>query len=426
MPIMKLFWLPMVLTIATVVAASGQSRSAASNWPGFRGAAAGGIGQGAPPATWDLAKSVNVAWKTAVPGLAISSPIVWNDRIYLTTAVPMAPARGMDFRQRNVWKLLSLDRGSGRVLWEQVVHDAVPYMQRHPSGSYANATPVTDGQHVVAVFASEVLACFDPSGKLLWKKTMQVRSSRDAFQTGSSPVIVGETVVVQDDRDRDSSIAAYRLRDGVEVWRTPRADGPSQSTPAVWTGKDGRTLLVAVAEGSIRALDAATGKPVWGYPAKIAYGAGSVSIAGDLVVSSAGDDLYAFRAGATGTIKPIWSAPGNGAFIPSPIVVGDTVYVLNDNGVVSSFNLQTGKRLSQVRTTAGEFCASLVFADGKLYVFSGTGDASVLRVAPSLEVISRNAMGAGVQSTPAIVDGTLYVRTATHLVALRDSAKRSE
>ena len=405
-------------TLVVAVMSSVPGASSTANWPGFRGASAGGVGTGPVPTTWNVATSVNIAWKTPVAGLAISSPIVWGDRLYVTTAVPMARPSGRNFRQRHVWKLLSIDRASGRVAWEQTVHDGVPYMQRHDHGSYANATPATDGRYIVAVFGTEAVACFDVAGKLLWKKTPQVRSARDAFQSGSSPVIVGDVVVVQDDRDRDSSIAAYRLRDGGEVWRVARADGPSQATPTVWAGKDGRALVIVVAENSIRALDARTGAPVWGFATPIAYGAATAAIAGDLVVSAGGEDVHALRASGSGAVKPVWTATGGGAYIPSPLVLGDTVYVLNDNGVITAFSVQTGKRGAQVRTVAGEYCASPVAADGRIYVFSRDGAGTVLRASPALEVIGRNDMGGPVQATPAIADGTLYVRTATHLVAI--------
>jgi outer membrane protein assembly factor BamB len=407
----------LALAVSLVLLGDGAS---ADNWPSFRGAAAGGVGHGRTPTTWDIARSVNVAWKTPIQGLAISSPIVWGDRVYVTTAVPLARPQGRDFRTRHVWKLLSVDRVSGKVIWELTAHEGVPYMQRHEYSSYANATPATDGQHIVALFGTEALACYDTSGKLLWKKLLDVNSKRDAFNSGSSPIIVNDMAIVQDDRDRDSSIAAYRLRDGSEVWRVKRDDGPSQGTPVVWNdGKNGATLLIVVAERSIRAIDARTGKPVWSFLAKIAYGAASPAISGDLVISSAGEDVHALRASSSGTASEAWSVAGGGAAIPSPLILGDNVYVLNDNGIVTTFNIQTGRKVFQQRTSAGEFCASPVSADGKIYVFSRDGDATVLRAA-TLEVIARNKMGAAIQATPAIADGTLYVRTAAHLIALHE------
>lgn len=413
-----------VVVLAAVLVAHGGRVSLAAqstNWPGFRGGAAAAVAAGAAPSTWDVARSINVAWKAPIAGLAISSPIVWNDRVYVTTAVPMAPHQGMDYRQRHVWKLISLDRQTGKVMWEQTAHDGVPYMQRHPLSSYANATPATDGKYIVAIFGTEVMACYDTTGALVWKKPVAVRSARDAFQSGSSPVIVGDMVVIQDDRDRDSSVTAYRLRDGAEVWRVIRSDGPSQATPAIWTGKDGRMLLVLVAERGIQALEARTGAPAWSFSTKIAYGAATAALAGDLVVSAGGEDVHMLRAGASGPARPVWSAAGAGAYIPSPLIVGDRVFVLNDNGIISVLDLHSGKRLAQVRATEGEYCASPVFADGKIFVFSRDGAASIFRVSPALEVIARIPMGAPVQATPAIAAGTLYVRTETHLMAIRAS-----
>ena len=157
---------------------SAQTPQTPVSWPGFRGAAADGAGSGPAPATWDIARSRNVQWRVPIAGVAISSPIVWNDRVFVTTAVPLAQPRGQDYRQRHLWKIFSLDRSSGKVVWERTAHDGVPYMQRHMHGSYANATPVTDGRFVIAVFGTEVLVAYDMAGTELWRKPLQVRSAR--------------------------------------------------------------------------------------------------------------------------------------------------------------------------------------------------------------------------------------------------------
>ena len=395
------------------------------NWPAFRGAAAGGVGNGATPATWDIGKAVNVAWKVPIPGIAFSSPIVWEDRVYVTTAVPAARPRGNDFRTHHVWKLFSLDRASGKVIWEQTAHEGVPYMQRHVSSSYANATPATDGQHIVALLGTEALTCFDRSGRLLWKKLLQVNSKRDAFNSGTSPILVDGKVILQDDRDRDSYIAAYRLTDGQEVWRRTRQDGSSQSTPVIWRGgANARPLLIAVAERSIAALDAATGSPVWSVPTRVLQSFATPALAGDIVISSAEDQVRAFRMGGVAgqsSTSPavVWSSSGGGGTVSSPLVLGDHVFVLGNGGAVTAYDVRTGRQLSQVRAGTGEFCASPVAADGKIYVFSTAGDATVLRAGPALDVLARNRMGETTIATPAVADGTLYVRTAGHLVALR-------
>ena len=161
------------------------------------------------PTTWDVPKSVNVAWKTAIPGIALSSPILWQDRIYLTTAVPQAGPRGDDYRTPHLWKLMSFDRNSGKLLWETPSHQATPHMQRHPRSSYANSTPATDGRHIVALFGTDALACFDAKGTLLWKKVInQEGVGPQSGHFGSSPLIVEDLAVLLNDRENDSYIAA--------------------------------------------------------------------------------------------------------------------------------------------------------------------------------------------------------------------------
>jgi outer membrane protein assembly factor BamB len=405
----------------------------AENWPSFRGTGAGGVGHGRTPTTWDVARSTDVAWKTPIPGLAFSSPIIWDDRVYVTTAVPMGAQRGTNFRTRHVWKLLSLDRASGKVIWEQTAHDGVPHMQRHVHSSYANATPATDGQYIVALFGTEAFACFDKTGRLIWKKLLQVDSNPDAFNSGSSPVIVQGMAVLQDDRDRGSYIAAYRLSDGQEVWRANREDGASQSTPVVWTAKDGRSLLIAVAERSVTGLDVRTGRTVWRFAAAktdIAYA--SPVLAGDVLISSAASQLRAFRAdGAANTARRsestngpgiLWSTAGGGGTVSTPLILGNHVFVLGNGGGMTVYDVPSGRQISQRRAGTGEFCASAVSADGKIYVFNREGEATVLRAEPGLDVIARNSVGEPIMASPAVADGTLYVRTSGHLIALRQAA----
>lgn len=429
------------LQIALAVSLSVLSVAAgAENWPAFRGAGSSGISRTAAPTTWDIAKSTNVQWKTPIPGIGLSSPIVWENRIYVTTAVSQEPFRGNDFRTRHVWKLLALDRATGKVFWEVTAHEGVPYMQRNPESSYANATPVTDGQHIVALFGTDAFACFDKNGKMLWKKTLQLNSDREGFHFGSSPIIVEDLAILQDDRDRDSYIAAYRLRDGGEAWKVPRNDGTAQSTPTVyWTrGTQRHPIIMVSADKSLRALDARTGKQVWLFQSAIKSAGASTTIAGDVLIYASGGNqkpVYALRADSAGDISlasgqsnnagVIWQSERGGAFIPSPLVLGNQALVLGDNGVLTSYNVASGRQLFQQRAGSGEFYASPVAADGKVYVFNKEGGVTVMRVAPTFEIIARNQMNEGVSATPAIADGTMYVRTAGHLIALRESSAAS-
>lgn len=418
-----------VAALAALFLAAG---AGAQNWPSFRGANANGVGRGATPVSWDVAKSTNVAWKTPVPGGALSSPIVWGDRIYVTTAVPLEPARGEECRTRHVWRLMSMDRASGKVVWETTVHEATPFMQRHPKSSYANATPATDGRYIVAVFGTEAFACFDKSGKQLWKKVLPTPGKSDGFHFGTSPVIVGDLTILQDDRDSGSYVAAYRLADGQEVWKLTRNEGAAQSTPGIaQLPGTGRKLVILAGSKTVRGVDALTGKDVWSIASNVPASASAI-VAEDLVFFAGGGKdkpVYAIRVNASGDISlasdqskhagVAWRTERGGSYIPSPLVVGGQVYVLADNGVLSAYNVQDGQLLFQERAGSGEYYASPIAADGKVYIFNTEGESTVVRAAPKFEVLARNSMNEVTMATPAIVDGTMYVRTAGHLVALR-------
>jgi outer membrane protein assembly factor BamB len=224
----------------------------AGNWPSFRGDSAGGVGTGTPPVTWDLVKGTNIAWNTAVPGLGQSSPVVWGDRIFLTTAVPLSgkaapPVTGImevvgtalaDDTGEHEWRVYAFDRGTGRVVWQQVARKGRPRSKHHRKSSHASATPATDGKYVVALMASEGLFCYDVDGKLLWKKDLamdlgQAGAPEVQWGPGSSPVIAGDRVIVQNDEQVDSYLAAFDLATGKQLWRSGREELPSWSTPLI-------------------------------------------------------------------------------------------------------------------------------------------------------------------------------------------------
>jgi len=417
----------------------GVASADAQNWPSFR--AFGGVGRGPTPATWDVAKSVNVAWKTPVPGIALSSPIVWGNNIYLTTSLALEAPRGENFRTPHVWKLLSFDRTSGKLLWETTAHQATPHMDRHPKSSYANSTPATDGRYVVALFGTDAFACFDKNGKLLWKKVIPQESvDPRASHFGSSPVIVEDLAILQNDRDRDSYLAAYRLQDGAEVWKMERNEGQGQSTPAVvWTtGANRQPLLVVAGPKSLRAVEARTGKEVWTMMANSQFTAESPTVAGDLVVFGGGGStkpVFAVHTGATGDISltagarqnagVLWSTERGAPQITSPLVAGGQVYVLTTNGALTTYDLRDGHQIYQQRAATGEFYASPVISDDKVYIINTDGEVTVLRAGPKFEIIAHNSLDEPTSATPAILNGTMYVRTAGNLIALRDAAAKN-
>ena len=410
----------------------------AQNWPSFRPTGGLAVGDRVTPTSWDVPKSVNVAWKTAIPGIALSSPIVWQDRIYLTTAVPQQGPRGDDYRTPHIWKLMSFDRNSGKLLWETPSHQGTPHMQRHPRSSYANSTPATDGRHIVALFGTDALACFDAKGTLLWKKVINQQGvGPQSGHFGSSPLIVEDLAVLLNDRESDSYLAAYRLQDGAEVWKLARNEGQAQSTPAVaWTNSPGgrRALLIVAGPRSLRALDPKTGTQVWGMELSAEFSVATPTVVDDVVIYGgwgSNKPIHAVRAGARGTFTPgdtasvAWSTQRGGFEIPSPLAADGLLYVLSGNGILSAYDVRDGKQIYQQRAATGEFFASPVMSGNKIYIMNTEGDVTVVRAGRSFEVLARNSMSEPTSATPAIIDGVMYVRTAGYLLALREASSRS-
>lgn len=430
--------------------------ASAQNWPQFRGAQASGVAEGRKtPVSWDVTKSQNVVWKTAIPGLSHASPVVWGERIFVVTAVGDDPNptyvpkdRGISLARdevRHAWRLYALDKRTGRVLWQQTAHEGVPRARRHIKATQANSTPVTDGRVVVALMGSEGLYAYDFNGKLLWKQDLGVLNpglwdDRDSsWGHGSSPVIHQNLVIVQADGHAQSFIAAYDLKTGRRAWRVERGEITSWSTPTL-VEAGGRAELVANGGRFIRGYDPLTGRELWRFGDNETqvkqqaplFAHGLVYIAGGY---PPGRGFYALRPGATGdiTLKPgehsnahlAWKADKGSPYTTTPIVYGDYLYTVSDGGVLSAFEAKTGKLVYQERLPSS-FSASPVAADGKLYLSSEDGDVFVVRAGPRFEVLATNPVGEALMATPAITDGMLILRAHKHVYAVADRAPQQK
>jgi len=434
------------------IAPSGPRR----DWPSFRGVNAAGTadGQGAV-ASWDAQSGQNVRWKTPIPGLAVSSPIVVGNRVFVTTAVPVSgdtkirtglygDVKPVDDVGEHTWQVYALDTRSGRVLWQRDVFKGVPKTKRHPKSSQASATPASDGRHVVVAFGSiGQLVCYDVEGRLLWKRELGVVDSGwffDAnFQWGhaSSPIIYRDRVIVQADQQKGSFVAAYDLETGKEAWRTARADEISTwGTPTI-VSMNGRDELVT--NGTrVRGYDPATGALRWtlGPNSEITIG---TPVAGDEFVYVTGGyppvrPIYAIRPGSNGDISLpkntassaaiAWSNDREGTYIPTPLVYRGLLYTLNVNGILTAYDAKSGERVYRNRIgEGGSFSASPVAADGRLYLSSEDGDVFVIQAGREYGELGRHPMGEVIMATPAIADGLIVVRTGGHLVALGAPAR---
>jgi len=419
----------------------------ANDWPSFRGRNGDGLGEGNPPVTWNVASGENIAWNVPVEGLALASPIIWGDKLFLTTAVGEAknpkfqqdPSFGYDIqREKDVWrwKVLCFDKRTGKRLWEKVAHQGVPQNGRHSESTHANPTPVTDGSHVVALFGSEGLFCFDLEGALQWKANLgrmgAAPEGHPELEWGfsSSPIIHDGKVLVQCDVQGGCFVAVLDLKTGRELRRIKRGDVPTFATPNAYSLK-GHDLVVCNGYDEAAAYDLSTGRKVWWY-----RGRGDVPVprpifAHGLIYMTAahgGRNLLAVRPEAVGDVTPTvddphprgtaWADGRRGSYIPTPIVVGDLLYVPNERGVMAVFEAQTGKLVYETRLVpgrGGSYYASPVTAGGRIYITQNNGDVHVIKEGRVFEKLATNAMGEKFMATPAVSDGRLFIRTRSRL-----------
>jgi outer membrane protein assembly factor BamB len=430
----------------------------AQNWPSFRGVNASGVADGQkPPVTWDAGKSLNIRWKTPIPGLAHSSPVVWGDKVFVTTAVSSDPSS--EFRHglygdvdsakdvsKHAWRIYCLDKHSGKVLWDKTTHEGMPKIKRHIKSSHANSTPATDGKHVVVFFGSEGLYCYDFNGKLLWRQDLGLLDAGWFYDpdyqwgTGSSPIIYKNLVIVQCDVQKNSFIAAYDINEGKRIWFSPREEIPSWGTPTIYEGKT-RVELITNATKYVRGYDPMTGKELWRLSGNPEVTATTPITGHDLIFISnsyrPNQPLYAIRPGATGeiTLKDgkesnefvAWSKQRGGTYMPTPIIYGDYFYTCANQGVLACYVAQTGERVYQQRIgdKGGAYSASPIAADGKLYLTSEDGEIHVVKAGPKYEHLATNPMGEVCMATPAVSEGMIFVRTQHHLFGIGENPEQA-
>jgi len=420
----------------------------AQNWPQFRGPDGSGIADRQNlPLEWSAAEGRNLLWRVPMEGLAHSSPIVWGDRVYLTTAVADitgeptlvlgdSDVAGIDPAPDMVahrWGILAVDKHTGTVLWHKTAHRGVPRLKRHVKGSHASATPATDGRNLVALLGTEGLFCFDMEGELRWRTDVGLLDvgywGEPEYQWGAatSPLIFENLVIVQNDRQKDSFIAAYDLENGKEVWRAARDEKPAWSTPAVYRG-EGAVELVTNGANWIRSNDPRTGEELW----RLSHGDLQVItptplVAGDRIVVTGGNPTgaqttFAIRPGARGDAQNhvLWTAERSSPYTPTPVAYDGILYVIVDNGILSAYDLATGERFYRTRLEVGAgFSASPIVSDGRIYLASEDGAVFVVRAGREFQSLARNDMGEPLMASPAVSEGTLFVRGARHLFAIR-------
>ena len=411
----------LTLLVAPLVAGDG-------DWPTWRGPANDGMARGDAPLTWSSTE--RLAWKANVPGRGFSSPVVWGDRIFVTTAVPTtASAGGSRAIVEHRFLVMAFDRRTGKTLWEKVATVATPHEGHHAQyGSYASNSPITDGRHVIAFFGSRGLYAYTLDGELAWKKDFSPLRMFNGFGEGAWTALDGNTLFVVLDHEGESFLLALDKSSGKELWRTPRQGNTNWSGPYILT-HNGRKQLVISASREVVAYDPATGKQIWS-----ARGLGQNTIPapvaeGGMVFVMSGfrnPNLMAIRLGPEGDLTNtdaiVWQNQRGNAYTPSPVLHEGKLYVLTDSGLLSVFEGKTGKAFYQQTRLPKpyNFKASPVGANGKLYLASEEGDVIVVKMGEAFEVLATNTLpDETFIATPAIMNGEIYLRGNNTLYCIR-------
>lgn len=423
-----------------------ETAQAADNWPQWRGPFFNGMARGDAPLNWS--DTTSVKWKVPIPGRGFSTPAIWGDRIFLTTAVPTGrvdraiasvtaghPAGGRDAGVEQTFIVICLDRATGRTLWERVARKAIPHEGHHRLyGSFASNSPVTDGQYVFASFGSRGIYCYDFDGKLIWEKDPGIRlQMRNEFGEGAPPALDGNILVQTYDQESDSAVIAFDKRNGKVIWRKSRDEASSWSTP-IFVERDGRKQVIVSASKKTRAYDAESGNVLWecaglGFnviPAPVTFNDSVLVMSGFI-----NPNLMAIRLGGRGDLSGsnsiLWSVNRATSYTPSPLLAGNLLYVLTDSGMLSCYDAATGKPFyQQKRLPSGEsFKASPVGAGGKIYLAGESGTVTVVRMGEQFEVLASNTLtDQFFVSSPVIVGGEIFLRSEKNLFCISDRPAR--
>ena len=415
--------------------------NAQDSWAQWRGPLGTGVAPNAqPPVEWSETK--NVRWKTALPGKGHSTPIVWGDRIFLTTAIPYGPAikprfvrpgthDNLDSTQHHEFAVLAVSRKTGKILWQQTVHKAAPHEAGHVTASLASASPVTDGDHIFAFFGSYGLYCLDTTGKVVWKKDLGQMHSKHGHGEGSSPALHGNTLVVNWDHEEQSFLVALDKRTGQQRWRVARAEDTSWATPIV-VEHGGKAQVIVSGTNRIRSYDLTDGTLIWECGGLSSNVVASPVTANGVVYAGSSYDTRAMlairlegaRGDITGTRQVIWTRKRGTPYVPSPLLYGDTIYNLQHyQGVMVRVDAKTGEdqgdpvRLAAIR----DVYASPVGAAGRIYVTSREGVTQVISHGdPTPKLLAVNRLDDSFSASAALAGRELFLRGERSLYCIAD------
>ena len=410
-----------------------------ADWPHWRGPHANGIAPGAdPPVEWDA--ETNVRWKTEIPGEGSATPIIVDGRVYVVSAVetdrrpempPVADERSKTNPPKNIFEfaVTCLDQQAGEVLWRQVAVEDVPHEGRHPTNTYASASPMTDGERLYVSFGSRGLFCFGLDGERLWERDLGDMRTRYGWGEATSPVVHGESVVMNWDQEDQSFIAVLDAGTGEVRWRKDRDEPTTWATPLI-VEHQGRTQVITNGTNRVRSYDLETGELIWQCGGQTLNAIPSPLVIDEVAYITSGyrgAALFAIPLDAQGDITDSatvrWSHHRGTPYVPSPIVVDDQIYfTAGNNAILTCLNIEDGspvfgpERLPDVR----QLYASPIAADGRIYYVGRDGNTVVLEHGPTFEVLAVNQLGEPVDASPVAVGKQLFLRGARHVWCLEE------
>ena len=439
--------------ICCLLTAGAVSATSTDNWPQFRGPSMNAAVADNPSLPDRWSQTQNVEWVTEIPPLGWSSPVVWGNRVFLTTATSegdfeqpkpglYAPrGRAEPPQSKHDWRVYCLDLETGEVLWWRSVKNDVPEFPRHQKNTYASETPATDGERVYVRFGELGLFVFDMEGNEVWRQLIPHKRTMSDWGSASSPVVHGDSLIVVYDNEDESFIAAYDKRNGNERWRVARDEPSTWATPYVWE-TDKRTEIVVPGRNKIRSYDL-DGKVLWSMDGRMSWATIATPFSShDMVFVSSGyfqdshKPVYAIRQGATGDVTlaegetesehVAWYLPRAGNYNTSPLVYGNIYYSLLDRGFFEAYGVETGEVVYPRRRVAprggASFTASPWAYNGKIFALSEQGDTYVIKAGPEFEVLHVNSLDEMAMASPAIVGDRVLIRTRSRLYSIKQGA----
>ena len=435
-----------IFAVTAITTIASQPEGFEKNWHHWRGPNATGAAVDAdPPTTWS--ETENIRWKVEIPGMGHAAPIIWEDKIFIQSAIKVEPPEeseqeadddnpfggffgGRDEGPAYKFELLALNRSDGEILWQKTLKEVIPHEGTHQDASYASNSPVTDGEHVYAYFGSRGLYCVDMMGNVKWEKDIGIMYKRNTFGEGSCPVLYENTLVILQDHEGDSFITALDKRTGDVLWKTDRDERTTWSSPII-VEYGGKAQVITTGTNRVRSYDLATGELLWDGDGLTANSIPSPVAAGEYVYLMSGFRGSAFRAvhltAATGDITDseavVWEYNRDTPYVPSPLLYKGIIYFLkSNNGILTAFNVETGQAYygpQRLEGVSGVY-ASIVGAGDRVYIAGRNGVVNVVQHGPEFQVLAENRLDDSFNASPAVVDSELYLRGTRHLYCIAE------